>query len=140
MGELTTSVCRIGRVLKNYASDSISNNIFYLSFQLEQCEGSTFSLESAVAGFERMPCRSVSQEVLNQGVEGLPVRKHTAGRPVERAQSQGDSVISGGSLQDRDSDFDRSPIARPRPPMVKSKYSRKFSDPQPLGSFPVHVS
>ncbi|KAL9972219.1 hypothetical protein ACROYT_G018483 [Oculina patagonica] len=102
------------------------------------CEGSTFSLESAVAGFERMPCRSVSQEVLNQRVEGLPVRKHTAGRPVERAQSQGDSVISGGSLQDRDSDFDRSPIARPRPPMVKSKYSRKFSDPQPLGSFPVH--
>lgn len=86
-----------------------------------------------------MPCRSVSQEVLNQGVEGLPVRKHTAGRPVERAQSQGDSVISGGSLQDRDSDFDRSPVARPRPQMLKSKYSRKFSDPQPL-SFPVHVS
>lgn len=113
---------------------------FFLSFQLEQCEGSTFSLESAVAGFERMPCRSVSQEVLNQGVEGLPVRKHTAGRAVERAQSQGDSVISGGSLQDRDSDFDRSPVARPRPPMVQTKYSRKFSDPQPLGSFPVHVS
>lgn len=102
------------------------------------CEGSTFSLESAFVGFERMPFRSVSQEVLDQGVESLPVRKHTAGRPVERAQSQGDSVISGGSLQDRDSDFDRSPIARPRPPMSKSRYSRKFSDPQPLGSFPIH--
>ncbi|XP_020619901.1 protein KIBRA-like [Orbicella faveolata] len=102
------------------------------------CEGSTFSLESAVAGFERMPFRSVSQEVLDQVVESLPVRKHTAGRPVERAQSQGDSVISGGSLQDRDSDFDRSPMNRPRPPMLKTKYSRKFSDPQPLGSFPVH--
>lgn len=100
------------------------------------CEGSTLSLESAV-GFERIPYRSVSQEVLNQGVESLPVRKRTAGRPVERAQSQGDSVISGGSLQDRDSDFDRSPVARPRPHMLKSNYSRKFSDPQPL-SFPSH--
>lgn len=100
------------------------------------CEGSTLSLESAV-GFERIPCRSVSQEVLNEGVESLPVRKRTAGRPVERAQSQGDSVISGGSLQDRDSDFDRSPVARPRPNMLKSKYSRKFSDPQPL-SFQGH--
>jgi len=87
-----------------------------------------------------MPFRSVSQEVLDQVVESLPVRKHTAGRPVERAQSQGDSVTSGGSLQDRDSDFDRSPMNRPRPPMLKTKYSRKFSDPQPLGSFPVHVS
>lgn len=87
-----------------------------------------------------MPCRSVSQEVLDQAVEGLPIRKHTAGRPVERAQSQGDSVISGGSLQDRDSDFDRSPLARPRPPIPKTKYSRKFSDPQPLGLFPIHVS
>ena len=106
---------------------------------LEQCEGSTFSLESVV-GFERMPFRSVSQEVLNQPVESLPVRKHTTGRPVERAQSQGDSVISGGSLQDRDSDFDRSPVARPRPPLAKTKYSRKFSDPQPLGLYPVHVS
>lgn len=92
-----------------------------------------------MVGFERIPCRSVSQEVLNEGMESLPVRKRTAGRPVERAQSQGDSVISGGSLQDRDSDFDRSPVARPRPNMLKSKYSRKFSDPQPL-SFQGHVS
>lgn len=99
------------------------------------CEGSTLSLESA-AGFERMPCRSVSQEALNEPVESLPVRKHTSGKPVQRAQSQGDSVISGGSLQDRDSDFDRSPVARSRPPLAKTKYSRKFSDPQPLGLFP----
>lgn len=101
------------------------------------CEGSTFSLESAV-GFERVPFTSVSQEVLNQPGDSQPIRKRTAGRPVERAQSQGDSVISGGSLQDRDSDFERSPVARSRPLLGRSKYSRKFSDPQPLGLFPVH--
>ena len=108
-------------------------------FFLRQCEGSTLSLESA-AGFERMPCRSVSQEALNEPVKNLHVRKQTPGKPVQRAQSQGDSVISGGSLQDRDSDFERSPLGRTRPPVVKTKYSRKFSDPQPLGLFPGHVS
>lgn len=113
---------------------------FYLVFVfLRQCEGSTLSLESA-AGFERMPCRSVSQEALNEPVKNLHVRKQTPGKPVQRAQSQGDSVISGGSLQDRDSDFERSPLGRTRPPVVKTKYSRKFSDPQPLGLFPGHVS
>ena len=113
---------------------------FYLVFVfLRQCEGSTLSLESA-AGFERMPYRSVSQEALNEPVKNLHVRKQTPGKPVQRAQSQGDSVISGGSLQDRDSDFERSPLGRARPPVVKTKYSRKFSDPQPLGLFPGHVS
>ena len=87
-----------------------------------------------------MPCRSVSQEALNEPVKNLHVRKQTPGKPVQRAQSQGDSVISGGSLQDRDSDFERSPLGRTRPPVVKTKYSRKFSDPQPLGLFPGHVS
>ena len=87
-----------------------------------------------------MPFRSVSQEVLNLPGESQPIGKRTAGRPVERAQSQGDSVISGGSLQDRDSDFERSPVARSRPLLGRSKYYRKFSDPQPLGLFPVHVS
>ena len=91
-------------------------------------------------GFERVHCRSVSQEVLNEPSGKLPHGKCTAGRPVERAQSQGDSVLSGGSLQDSEADFDRSPAARLRPSSTKTRYSRKFSDPQPLGSFPLHVS
>ncbi|XP_015763152.1 PREDICTED: protein KIBRA-like isoform X2 [Acropora digitifera] len=123
----------VSSVSPNGASESKRGNLRPNSW----CEGSTLSLESA-AGFERMPCRSVSQEALNEPVKNLHVRKQTPGKPVQRAQSQGDSVISGGSLQDRDSDFERSPLGRTRPPVVKTKYSRKFSDPQPLGLFPGH--
>ena len=140
MGEFTIKWRSKRKIFKTLFLIAFLTHTFPFFFKFKQCEGSTLSLESAFAGFDRMPFRSVSQEVLDQGVESLPVRKHTAGRPVERAQSQGDSVISGGSLQDRDSDFDRLPMARSRPSMLKTKYSRKFSDPQPLGSFPVHVS
>ena len=100
-----------------------------------QCEGSTSGLEPSVA-FGRLPYRSVSQEVVNEAGEG--VARHVApkpapGRRVERKQSQEDSVISGGSLQDRDSDFDRPPPARyTKASLARSKYGRKFSDPQPM--------
>ena len=36
----------------------------------------------------------MSQQVLNQPGESQPIRKLSVGRPVERAQSEGDSVIN----------------------------------------------
>lgn len=80
--------------------------------------------------------------MLNQSDEvsgRIRVPKPTAGRRVERKQSQEDSVISGGSLQDRDSDFDKAPSSRHRKSSItRSKYGRKLSDPQPM--LPLSVS
>lgn len=56
------------------------------------------------------------------------------GRKIQRDSSQEDSVVSGDSLQDTDSDFDRVPFAKPplKSQRQRSPLTRKFSDPDPI--------
>ncbi|XP_031554963.1 protein KIBRA-like isoform X2 [Actinia tenebrosa] len=94
------------------------------------CGGSSLSLTSA--GGEISPGRCGSQEMLqDQGDKRMACRK------IQREPSQEDSVVSGDSLQDTDSDFDRFPLGKPalKSQRQRSPLTRKFSDPDPIDRY-----